>query len=296
VLVEETNGLNDWSGKHNSIVGTFVDFTSIATDEIELQLEVIWENGYVPFLNLTTLDSYFTAKRIAEGEADNYLREVARSFAMFAKEGEQMAYVAPLHEMNGSWAPYQGDPTNFILSYKRIQQIFAEEGVPDQSVAWVFAPNGSSAPATPEMELYYPGDAFVDYTGFTAYNFGYCTAIDPKWRGWSDPEKAVGGYLNRMIALAPSKPVIIAQTGTTALRQSGYTDDAAKNAWLTELYDYLAGYPQIHAVLYYNRWDSDCDWAVYDPNGKKYDGYIEGISNPAIGYFTQFQQLGFFSP
>jgi beta-mannanase len=283
VIADEVMGLDNWSGKHLSIVGTFVDFTSNATDEIELQLETIRENGYTPFLNLATFNSYYTAARIAQGEADSYLREVARSFAMYAKGGKQAAYVAPLYEMNGSWPPYKGDPTNFIIAYKRIQQIFADEGVPDQSVAWVFAPNGNSAPGTPDFEYYYPGDGYVDFLGLTAYHFGYCDAIDPQYQGWITPEATIGSYLSRLIALASDKQIILAQTGTTAMTKSGW-DDTAKNNWLKDMYEYLSGFSQLHAVIYFNRWDSDCDWAVFNPNGTKYDGYITGVANPAYGY------------
>jgi mannan endo-1,4-beta-mannosidase len=295
VIVNEVNGLDNWSGKRLSIVGTFVDFTSDPTYEIEMQLEVIRENGYVPFLNLATFNSYYTAARIAQGEADNYLRAVARSYAMYAKGGKQAAYIAPLYEMNATWPPYKGDPTNFILVYKRIQQIFAEEGVPDQSVAWVFAPNGNSAPGTPDFEYYYPGDAYVDFLGLTAYHFGYCDAVDPQYRGWLTPEVAIGTYLNRLIALAPDKQIILAQTGTTAMTEYGW-DDTAKDNWLITMYEYLSRFSQLHAVNYYNRWDSDCDWAVYNPNGSKYTGYITGISNSVYGYFSPFQQMEFFSP
>jgi beta-mannanase len=197
--------------------------------------------------------------------------------------------------MNGSWAPYGGDPSNYILAYKRIQQIFAQEGVPDQSVAWVWAPNGNSAPGTPEFEDYYPGDAYVDFLGFTAYHFGYCDGVDPQYQGWLTPEVAIGTYLSRLITLSPEKRIILAQTGTTAITQYG-RDDNAKNNYLINMYTYLSGFSQLHAVMYYNRWDSDCDWAVYNPYGDKYSGYSTGISNPAYGYFTQFQQLRFFNP
>ena len=295
VIVDEVTGLNNWSGKHISILGTFVDFTSNSTDEIELQLEVIRENGYTPFLNLASFNSYFTAERIAQGEADSYLRDVARSFAMFAKGGKQSAYIAPLYEMNGSLGPYSGDPPNYILAFKRIQQIFSEEGVPDESVAWVFAPNGNSSPGMPELEEYYPGDEFVDFTGFTAYHFGYCTSTDPEYRGWLTPEVAIGTYMDKILALAPDKPVFIAQTGTTAVTEYGI-DDNAKNSWLIDMYDYLSGFSQLHGIMYYNRWDSDCDWAFFNLNGSQYGGYITGISNPIYGYFTPFQQLRYFLP
>ncbi len=292
VMANEVGAVDNWSGKHLSIVGTFVDFTSNSAIEIELQLETIWEYGYTPFLNLGTHDTLFTARRIAQGEADGYLREVAKSFAIFAKGGKQSAYVAPLYEMNADWAPYAGDPVNYILAYKHIQQLFVEAGVPDESVEWVFAPNGSSIPGTPEMEAYYPGDAYVDFTGMTAYHFGYCTGIAPEWRGWVRPEDTFG-YIYRLIALAPEKKIIIAQTGTSSITQTG-PNDAAKNEWLYDMYTFLSGFEQLHGIIYYNRWDAECDWAYYNPNGKKYDGYIWGINNGPYGFFTPYTQAELF--
>jgi hypothetical protein len=56
------------------------------------------------------------------------------------------------------------------------------------------------------------------------------------------------------------------------------------------MYTFLSGFEQLHGIIYYNRWDAECDWAYYNPNGKKYDGYIWGINNGPYGFFTPYKQ------
>jgi hypothetical protein len=162
--------------------------------------------------------------------------------------------------MNGDWVDYYGDSANYKLAYKRIQQIFQEQGVPENSVSWVFAPNGWSDPAKPEdkFENFYPGDAIVDVVAFSAYNYGYCPA---QWGRWDTFDLAFKPFLDRMHAMAPGKPIFIAQTGTVKRGPSG-DDEALKDQWLVETFADLANYPGVRAILYYNKYFSDPDHAV----------------------------------
>jgi beta-mannanase len=246
----------------------------------------MWDNGYTPFVNLTVqYNSGITAKQIANGQADNVLRNIARTYATMVQHNHRMAFFAPLQEMNSDWVPYGMDPANFKLAYRRIQQIFADEGVPSESIQWVFAPNGWTAPEKPPFEDYYPGDAYVDIVGFSAYNFGYCS--NNSHPAWETPETIFHQYIERFAVLAPSKPIFISQTGTTAYTNQGKSV-TAKNQWLTEAYNYLATHPSVRAVIYFNRWDSDCDWSFYQLGGEQYAGYPQGVANSAYGYVSPF--------
>jgi hypothetical protein len=286
VIYDEYQTLDSWAGERMSIAGLFVDMFSDPIDNIEMPLETIWDNGYTPFVNLTVqYNSGITAKQIANGYADATLRDIARSYAAMVLYNHRMAFFAPLQEMNGDWVPYGMDPPNFILAYRRIQQIFAEESVPSESIQWVFAPNGWNAPVSPPFEEYYPGDAFVDILGFSSYNFGYCSASSRP--AWQMPDVVFDEFIHRMIAMAPSKPIFIVQTGTTAYTKQGKSI-TAKNQWLADAYNYLAAHPSVRAVLYYNRWDSDCDWSFYQLGGEQYTGYQQGVANPAYGYVSPF--------
>jgi beta-mannanase len=290
VMDYEYHALDTWAGKRLSIAGMFLDMFSSPVDNVEMPIEAAWDNGYTPFVNLTVQsNSGITAAKIANGYADAALHDIARTYATMAQYNHQMAFFAPLQEMNGDWVPYSKDPENFKLAYRRIQQIFAEEGVPSNSIKWVFAPSGWSAPESPAFEDYYPGDAYVDVIGFSAYNFGYCPVSQyPKWES---PKAIYYKYIERITVLAPGKPIFIAQTGTSAYTSHG-KDVAMKNQWLSDAYDYLAAHPSVRAVLYYNRYDDECDFSFYQLGGEQYTGYQQGVANPVYDYISPYALRG----
>lgn len=288
----EFHNLDAWAGKSMSLAGTFVDFELANYDTIVRgQLTTIWNNGYTPFVNINSHTR--SAYAIANGQIDSALHAWGAALADYANGGTRMAFIAPLQEMNGDWVVYGQDPYNFKLAYWRIQQIFAQEGVPSQSVRWVFAPNGWSWPGH-EFENYYPGDSTVDVVAFSAYNFGYHPSVNGN--NWEDPWEVYGSYLARMAAMAPGKPIFISQTATTAYYRTG-PNDTQKNEWLHEAYDYLAAYPSVQGIMYFNLVnDQGIDWPfyVYNNAAKQYQGYRDGVANPAFDYVTPSALLEWF--
>jgi hypothetical protein len=269
--------VNTWSGKHISLAGVYHSIEQYKT--VSNMLPTIWNNGYTPFVNI-----HFNASayKIASGGKDGEIRAWARDFAIYANGGSRMAFLAPMQEMNGDWVPYGLDPENFKIAFKRIRQLFAEEGVPSSSVRWVFAPNGYSDPSHPDFEKYYPGDAYVDVVAFSSYNFGY-NPLNP-YKDWETPSEIFPPYLSRMTAMAPSKPIMIAQTGTTAYYNSSRTTNAdQKNLWLKDAYTLLAQYPGLIGVIYYNA-SPDYDWTFYRSGSVSFTGYRDGVASASFSY------------
>ncbi len=89
--------------------------------------------------------------------------------------------------------------------------------------------------------------------------------------------------------MAPNKPIIIAQTATTAqYPRDGVYDTALKNTWLVDSYNYLAEEPGVLAVLYFNYTTAEsgeCDFEVYT-GSTRYDGYKTGVGNPKFLYYA----------
>lgn len=275
---------NDWSGGKLSIIGTFMN-TYIDGNyyfHVAGTLDQIWDNGYVPFVNL---EVNATAYDIAIGKKDHDIQNWALAYKTYANGPDgnmRLAFIAPLQEMNscqkgGCWTRWGGDPGNYKIAYQRIREIFDQASVPIKSVRWVFAPNGwSHYQYDYPFEEYYPGKAYVDVVAISAYNFGGCLP-----NAWQSPEevynnpnfnyKSEGAFLDRMRKMAPEKKIFISQTGTAG-------SSTAKNSWLKEAYDYLAGYSGVSAVLYFNL-KSQCEWRVYSPPGIEYPGYVEGVLN-----------------
>lgn len=268
--------VDGFAGKHISLAGVFHSIEQYNT--VSNMLPIIWDNGYTPFVNI-----HFSASayKIASGGKDAEIRAWAKDYAKYANGGARMAFLAPMQEMNGDWVPYGLDPVNFKLAFQRIRQIFAQQGVPAASVRWVFAPNGYSASGDPGFEEYYPGDAYVDVVGFSSYNFGY-HRLNPH-KDWQTPSEIFSPYLSRMSAMAPSKPIIIAQTGTSAYyNSSSTTNTTEKNKWLTTAFALLEQHPSVIGVMYYN--DSpDYDWAFYR-SGVTYVGYPQGVASDSYVY------------
>ena len=281
--------MKEWSGGKLSIIGTFLNFNGSGDYELSVskQLETIWNNGYVPFVNIQVSS---TAYEVASGSKDSEIRNWAQAYKEFANgpDGQiRMAYLAPLQEMNscqsgGCWTEWGGDPGNYKIAFRRILQIFDQEGVPASSVRWVFAPNGwSHYKYDHPFEDYYPGVEWVDVVAISAYNFGGC--LSSTWKSpqvvFNNPNYAhpsEGAYLDRMQIMAPGKPIFISQTGTAG---SG----GAKDGWLDEAHDYLADYSGVFGVLYFNI-KTRCDWRVYSPPEVLYSGYADGVQNSIFKY------------
>lgn len=278
VIDSQLKSLDNWTGKKHSIVGLFVDLKDGNPGyNIPTQLESLYKNGYTTFINLQSANT--TMAQVAQGSIDSYIRETARAFASWAKQGgNRMAFIAPFTEMNGEWTTYGGDPANFKIGYRRVRDIFLQEGAPASSMRWIFGPNGwSNIP----FEEYYPGDDVVDINAFSSYNYGYCNAIAP-WQDWKSPEMVYGEYIQRMQAMSPTKPVFVAQTATTSLDNGG-SDLTAKNQWLTDALNYLAENRYIQGFIYVNL-SLECDWPIFTPSGVHYDGYPEGAKNDLVLY------------
>ncbi len=280
-----------WSGKKHSIVAFFFGLNDGATEySFRGQLEALWQNGYTPFVNL--MGPNMTAYDIARGAYDAGITAIGKSYANWANQGGgRKAFVSILPEMNGYWTTYGRDPGNFKIAYDRIRSIFAGQGAPNASAWWVFAPNGWSQ-AGQEFENYYPGDAKVDIVGFSSYNYGWCAVAAP-YEKWDTANTLFDSYIARMRVMAPKKPIIITQTGTTAQYNNTAINRAQKDQWLRDTYAHLAAQNGVLAILYYdyNLSSWECDWTVFNtPAGvAKFSGYIDAAANPAFSYLTPSQ-------
>jgi len=262
--IPHAQAVDAWTGKVSAMLGTFAD------PEIEqavvAELEAAWARGSLPFLNLMTMR---TSQDVAAGGLDGPLRAWADAIAVWARDGKRL-FLAPLPEMNGTWTPYYGSPSAFKLAWARVQDLFAEalvaRGVSHTAISWVYAPNGWSLPGD-TFEVFYPGHEAVDVVGISSFNVGTCGGT------WQDYAALFPAYLTRARTMAPGKPILIAQTGTTSA-------GGDKNAWLRSVYSQLAAVPRLRGVLYFD-YDAPCDFTV-----SGWPGYRDAAANPAYGYWA----------
>lgn len=279
-LDKEFASVDSWSGKQLSLASVYHSFDQESI--VDYMLSNIWDAGYTPFVNISTFD--YSIREINSGEMDHEIRAWARAYAAFANNGQRMAYLLPLQEMNGNWVSYgSSNPAYFISAFNRIVNIFAAEGVPDDSVQWVFAPNGLSYTNWPDFEAYYPGDAVVDGLAFSSFNYGFHPTNN--YPRWENPDQIYTEYIQRMNVMAPEKPIFLAQMGTTAYGPNGY-DTALKNQWLIDAYNLFIHLDGVRGILYYND-HNRFDWSFYRPAaGAIFPGYIDGTSSDVYQYIS----------
>lgn len=288
-LEAELDAIGSWSGKQVALAGVFHSIDQHDDFIIDDMFATIWNAGYTPFVNI-----YFTvsASSIASGAKDADIRAWAQEYKRYANGGSRMAFLAPMQEMNGNWVPYgSSDPAFYKAAYQRVRQIFDAEGVPSTSIKWVFAPNGHSSIGWPEFEAYYPGDDLVDVIGFSSYNYGYHS--QNPYKKWETPDELFTPFIDRINLMAPGKPIIVAQTGTTGYGPNGYSI-SLKNQWLDDAYTLLSDHG-VFGVMYYSA-NNVYDWAFYRYNDSdfRFEGYRDGIVYPEYQYMTPNEVMSLF--
>jgi len=301
------------AGQHHTVVGWFIDVRDPAFYEpwkeknnLNRQLESLWQNGYISLVKLGSGSA--TAREIADGRYDGPITQMAQFYKRWTDQGGgRKAMLAPLQEMNGDWvayypkdAPLAQKQQDYKDAYRHIQEVFIRNGVDRSQAWWVFAPNGLSTPDVPQngFEYYYPGDAWVDIVGFASYNYGYCPATykpgEYDYGKWENYDRIYEPYIRRMQAMAPSKPIIITETGTSAVstreeRNRGIYNYEKKAEWFVVNYGYLAKNPAVLGVFYFNLDNFDgktCDLSLNNlpPD---FQGYKQAIaSNPEYRHLT----------
>ncbi|HML37094.1 MAG TPA: glycosyl hydrolase [Bacillota bacterium] len=206
---------------------------------LELTLQTSWTNAGEGNMVYDVLN----------GEYDEFLKNYAKTVSDF---GHPVLFRLG-NEMNGDWCPYSSYNTSkdtevFKEFYRYVHKIFDEAGA--NNVIWVWNPNGKSFPDFEwnDEAMYYPGDAYVDIVGLTAYNTGTYYAGE-EWTGFAqlyDPiySKATALY---------GQPLMITEFASSSI-------GGDKNQWVRDMFTHIALYPRIKIAIW---WDG-CDW---DANG-----------------------------
>ncbi|HYF96356.1 MAG TPA: stalk domain-containing protein [Symbiobacteriaceae bacterium] len=179
-----------------------------------------------------------------------YLRDFARELEAFGRP----VFLRFGGEMNGAWTAWHGDPALYRQKFALVARIMREEA---PNVAMVWSPNFVG---DQDYNLYYPGDAYVDWVGINGYT-------DPYFRGdvnslQKDADMFYQGKranpVDKFRAIynlySPRKPIMIAETGFGWANRSPHRDEAA---WAAEAMERFYGYlplifPRMKAVAYFN--------------------------------------------
>jgi hypothetical protein len=231
------------------------------------QTLVSWieRHGSVPFIRLMLRhntnelkpshgpDASFPLRAIVAGRFDASLRRWGAS----ARRYGQPLLVEFGTEVNGFWfswnATHNGRTAGAALfrsAYRHIVTVIRRAGA--SNISWVFHVNNDDQPARPwnRMERYYPGNRYVDWLAVSDYG-----AVLPN-EHWNRAFRAglVNAY-RRLTALAPSKPIAVAEFGVT--KGNPRVDPVG---WASRAFRTLASgnYPAIRGFAWWNeRWTND---------------------------------------
>ena len=202
----------------------------------------VTEGGRIPLISWQPVTQDVAA--IAGGRHDDYLRSWARG----VREAGVLVYLRPFPEMNGEWAPWNGDPEALVSAWRRMAALFDAEGA--HNVRWVFSPNVTDEPRTEanRMERYYPGGDVVDVLALDGYNWG----TSRPWSQWTSFEDVFRGGYDRIVRLG-AQPVWLAELAST-------DEGGDKAAWVEDMFASSA-FPRVQALIWFDE-DKEADWRI----------------------------------
>ncbi len=240
-------------------------------------LESIRQHGSIPVLSWssqsipsTKEEPDFQLSDVISGRYDSYIRE----FATAAKSWNHPFFLRFNWEMNGRWFPWHegvngNQAGESVKAWRHVHDIFAAVGA--DNATWTWCPNVEYSGSTSLASLY-PGDSYVDWTCLDGYNWGTNPAKPDKWKSFDTVYKPT--YQKIVETIAPSKPMMI---GEVASSEYG----GSKAAWIKDMLAKLpTDYPQIRALLWFDKFDSNMDWPI-ETSGSATSAFAEGIQNPA---------------
>lgn len=199
------------------------------------QFDAVRAAGVIPFFSWNTGGVRFTDAQIASGALDGYFTAWARA----ARAWGHPFFLRFDWEMNGSWFPWgvasRGNTAaDYVAMWRHVHDIFTTVGA--TNVNWVWCPNIDQWNKLASLASLYPGEEYVDWTGLDGYN------QDSPWTSFADLYRS--SYA-RITGIAPSKPMIIGEVGSTAIGGS-------KAQWITDMFNALATqFPQVHGVQWF---------------------------------------------
>jgi hypothetical protein len=142
-------------------------------------------------------------------------------------------------EMNGDQAWTQGNAPLYVSAYRHIHDLFVAAGA--TNVIWAWCPNITDINGGNSMTMaYYPGDAYVDWTGVDGYNWGTSVA----GFGWQSFQNLFANIYP--LLAAKGKPILIGEMASDEVGGS-------KGQWIDGIIPALrSSFPLIKAFVWFD--------------------------------------------
>jgi beta-mannanase len=210
----------DWTGS--------VTQADLAAGRIPL---ISWEPHHIDFA------------RIIDGSLDATIIARAKSSKALGKK----LFLDFSPEMNGDEAWNGNNAPQYVAAYRHIHDLFVAAGA--DNVVWAWCPNVTDTPGGNRTTMdYYPGDAYVDWTGVDGYNWG--TTNGGGWQTFQQVFQNIYPLL-----AAKKKPIIIGEMASTEV-------GGDKGKWIDGIIPTLrTNYPLIKAVVWFDI-NKETDWRI----------------------------------
>jgi mannan endo-1,4-beta-mannosidase len=245
-------------------------FPSTPFDEIRAR-------GAIPFFSWSSQsipsrpdESDFQLADVVDGSYDSYIRR----FAISAREWSHPFFLRFDWEMNGNWFPWAerangNRPGEFVAAWRHVHEIFSSVGA--DAVSWVWCPYVDPAGTLQNLASLYPGDAYVDWTCLDGYNWGTDPASPRGWRSFDQLFDST--YRQITEAIAPSKPMVVGETGSTEYGGS-------KAGWIHDMFESLpTEFPKIRGLVWFDTYADGMDWPL-ETSQTAQSSFASGIRNP----------------
>jgi hypothetical protein len=199
---------------------------------------------------------------------DAHLREWARA----AKASGIPIFLRYASEMNGNWVVWHGDPQKYIEKFRLVHDVMAQEA---PNVAMVWSPGDVPAYS---MDVYYPGDDYVDWVGVSLYTEPYENG-DP-----AQSNMQATSPIERLDSLyktySDRKPLMLSESAVSHyahIPDESFTDYGLLN--LQRLYEIMPlKYPRLKSITYFN---------VDLKNRESRNNYLLGANDAMKALYTQ---------
>lgn len=244
------NGWMDWqafesmiSPKTVKMVLWYADFQTSFQNSIGYMIDD-WYALQGRYLQIGFLPYNTTAAQIASGSHDQFLAD----WCTACKNKDYPIWIRPMNEMNGEWTwpdnntsscEYGGDPLSYRRAWRRMYNIAENVGCTGDKQIWDWSPSTIEyllwKPNT-NMELYYPGDQYVDWVGLSVYD--------------DNNGKLPEQWIDRAYNLYSNKPMMISEGGC---QERTWYPDWKGDSWIPGWFSSIQNtYMQIKAAVWFN--------------------------------------------
>src|SRR5260221_2212095 len=189
----------------------------------------------------------YSSQVIASGRYDAFITRWAKKAAEFKKP----YFLRFAHEMNGNWYPWGNVGKSTSEDYKRmwihVHSLFEKAGA--TNTLWVWSPNNTDETGSrASLVSFYPGDAYVDWVGYSGFNWG--NTAYTHWLSFVQIAQDTYGILSQF-----NKPIMVAETSSVG-------KGGNKAQWFDDLITNLPTLPRIKAIIFYNDNDRENDFKL----------------------------------